>query len=111
MFRRPPTEDCGGPVVPDLVKRVIGLPGETIQGKGGVVYIDGKKLAEPWLPKVQSTYTSNFGPLRIPKGDYFMMGDNRVDSCDSRDWGPLPSSYIVGKVILRIWPLSQITTF
>ncbi len=111
VFRRPPAEDCGGPAVPDLVKRVIGLPGETIQGKDGVIYINGQRLAEPWLPKVKTTYTSNFGPLKIPKDHYFMMGDNRVDSCDSRDWGPLPSSYIVGKVILRIWPLSQITTF
>jgi signal peptidase I len=111
VFRRPPAEHCGGPVVPDLVKRVIGLPGQTIQGKDGEVYIDGRRLAEPWLPKVKSTYTSAFPPLKIPRGDYFMMGDNRVDSCDSRTWGPLPGSYIVGKVVLRIWPLSRIAFF
>lgn len=114
VFRRPPREDCGGPVVPDLVKRVVGLPGQVIQGKDGVVYIDGKRLAEPWLPAPtykSSPVTSNFGPLTVPKGDYFMMGDNRTDSCDSRDWGPLPGSYIVGQVIMRIWPLGRIGFF
>ena len=111
VFRRPPAEDCGGPVVPDLVKRVIGLPGQVIEGRDGVVFINGKRLAEPWLPKVRTTYTANFGPLKIPADHYFMMGDNRVDSCDSRDWGPLPASYIVGKVVMRIWPLGRITFF
>jgi signal peptidase I len=111
VFRRPPAEHCGGPPVPDLVKRVIGLPGDTISAKGGQVYIDGKLLAQPWLPKVSSTYTSTFGPLKVPQGDYFMMGDNRVDSCDSRDWGPIERSYIVGKVVLRIWPISDFHFF
>lgn len=114
VFRRPPRENCGGPAVPDLVKRVIGLPGQTIQGKDGAVFIDGKRLAEPWLPAAtykSSPVTSNFGPLTVPRGDYFMMGDNRTDSCDSRDWGPLPGSYIVGQVIMRIWPLGRIGFF
>lgn len=114
VFRRPPREDCGGPIVPDLVKRVIGMPGQTIQGKDGAVYINGKRMAEPWLPQKtanSSPFTSTFGPMKIPKGDYFMMGDNRVDSCDSRDWGPLPGSYIVGRAVMRIWPLGRITFF
>lgn len=114
VFRRPPREDCGGPVVPDLVKRVIGMPGQTIQGKDGVVYINGKRMAEPWLPQKttdSNPYTSTFGPIKIPRGDYFMMGDNRTDSCDSRDWGPLPGSYIVGRALMRIWPLGRITFF
>jgi signal peptidase I len=108
VFRRPPAENCGGAPVPDLVKRVIGLPGNTISARGGKVYIDGKELPEPWLPKVSSTYTSTFGPIQVPKGDYFMMGDNRIDSCDSRDWGPLPGSYIVGKVV-KVIPGSSST--
>jgi signal peptidase I len=114
VFKRPPAENCGGPPVPDLVKRVIGLPGQTIQGEHGVVYINGKLLKEPWLPaktSKSSPYTDTFGPVKIPKGDYFMMGDNRTDSCDSRDWGPLPSSYIVGRAVMLIWPLSRITFF
>jgi signal peptidase I len=112
VFRRPPAENCdpGQPPVADLVKRVIGLPGETISARNGQVYIDGKVLPEPWLPK-EYAYTSPFGPLKIPKGDYFMMGDHRDDSCDSRDWGPLPRSYIVGRVVMRIWPLSRLKFF
>lgn len=113
VFKTPPAEKgkCGGPPVPDLVKRVIGLPGERISASGGQVYITGKLLPEPWLPKVKSTYTSTFGPVRVPKGDYFMMGDNRVDSCDSRIWGPIKGSSIVGKVDLIIWPLSRFHFF
>jgi signal peptidase I len=111
VFRRPPAENCdpGGPQVPDLVKRVIGLPGERISGSDGRVDINGRPLAEPWLPKSDST--SPFSAITIPKGDYFMMGDNRGDSCDSRYWGPLPRSYIVGRVVLRIWPLSHLGVF
>jgi signal peptidase I len=107
VFRRPPHEDCGGAPVPDLVKRVIGLPGQTIQGQHGAVYINGKRLMEPWLPKAtnhpSSPYTGTFGPVKIPAGDYFMMGDNRTDSCDSRDYGPVPGSYIVGEEV-RVIP-------
>ncbi len=108
VFRTPPTEDCGGPPVPDLVKRVVGLPGETIAGKDGHVYIDGQELAEPWLPKVATTYTGTFGPDKIPAGDYFMMGDHRTTSCDSRYWGPIKRSAIVGEVVMRVWPVSSL---
>jgi len=114
VFKRPPAENCGGAPVPDLVKRVIGLPGQTIQGEHGVVYINGKLLKEPWLPAKttnSSPYTATFGPDKIPKGDYFMMGDNRTDSCDSRDWGPLPGSYVVGRAVMLIWPFSRLTFF
>lgn len=104
VFKTPPTEHCGGPPVPDLVKRVIGLPGETISGRAGQVYITGHLLKEPWLPRDSNTYTSTFTPVHIPPHDYFMMGDNRVASCDSRMWGPVNRSYFVGKVDLIIWP-------
>lgn len=113
VFKTPKAEDgkCGGAPVPDLVKRVIGLPGEEISAKGGQVYITGKYLPEPWLPKVRSTFTATFGPEKIPKGDYFMMGDNRVESCDSRIWGPVTGSSFVGKVDFIIWPLSRFRFF
>jgi len=85
-----------------LIKRVIGLPGEEIEARGGHVYIDGDLLVEPYLPK--GTYTSSFGPLVVPKGDVFVMGDNRGDSLDSRYFGPIPERTIVGRAGWRIWP-------
>jgi signal peptidase I len=110
VFLRPPTATCGEDLT-DFVKRVIGLPGETISGKDGQVYINGKRLAEPWLPKVSSTYTANFGPDKIPAGDYFMMGDHRTTSCDSRYWGPIKRSAIIGEVVMRVWPISSLRIY
>lgn len=97
-----PKRDLEPPLNEDLVKRIIGLPGETIWSVGNTVYIDGKPLAEPWLPKG----TQLGQPIQrqtIPKGEYFMMGDNRSDSYDSRDWGPIPGNTIIGRVFLVIW--------
>ncbi len=108
VFSRPPGETLE-PGVNDLVKRVIGLPGETISGQGGHIFINGKQLPEPWLPK--GVETGNFSPVKIPKGDYFVMGDNRSFSSDSRVFGPISGSLIVGRVVMRIWPLSHITIF
>jgi signal peptidase I len=120
VFRRPADENCGGPPVADLVKRVIGLPGETISLRKGDVYIDGKQLKETWLPAVSqgTTFPGPAGPAynlskpyMIPSNDYFVMGDNRGDSCDSRYWGPITRSLIVGKVDLRVWPLTSFHIF
>ena len=117
VFSTPPNEDCAGPPVADLVKRVIGLPGETINLQDGNVYINGRLLPEPFLPTDLRTDTypgpsnndfSLHHAYRIPAGDVFVMGDNRPESCDSRYWGPIRESTIVGKVDLRIWPLSRI---
>jgi signal peptidase I len=117
VFARPPLEDQE---YADLVKRVIGLPGETISSKDGSVYINGKKLNEPWLPPGPSSYTGALagddphpqfdlpGPVKIPPGEYFVMGDNRTDSEDSRFFGPIPKSLIVGRAVAVIWPLSHI---
>ena len=96
----------------DLVKRVIGLPGETISDKNGTVYIDGKVLKEPWLPKHDPmTYTASFPATHIGPTSYFVMGDNRTDSCDSRYWGTVQRSLIIGKVELRIWPIGRVHFF
>jgi signal peptidase I len=120
VFSRPANEDCGGAPVADLVKRVIGLPGETISLSGGQVFINGKLLAEPWLPaSVQRSTTPGPSshpfalrrPFKVPAHDVFVMGDNRTDSCDSRYWGPIPESSIVGKVDVRIWPVSRLHWF
>ena len=120
VFSTPPNEDCAGPPVADLVKRVIGLPGETISLSNDNVVINGRLLAEPWLPASVRSRTS-VGPsaapyslhhaYRIPKGDVYVMGDNRTLSCDSRYWGPIKELTIVGKVDLRIWPLTHLTLF
>jgi signal peptidase I len=121
VFARPPAEDCAGAPVADLVKRVIGLPGETISLSGnGYVLVNGKRLDETWLPESEQgkTYPGPSGnpysldhPYKIPANHYFMMGDNRGDSCDSRYWGPIPKSLMVGKVDLRIWPLTRFHFF
>jgi signal peptidase I len=120
VFSRPPAENCGGPEVNDLVKRVIGLPGETLSLSGGHVYVDGRRLDESWLPAAEQgvtrpgpggTHYSLQHAYRIPANDYFVMGDNRTDSCDSRYWGPISKPLIVGKVEMRVWPLSSISFF
>jgi signal peptidase I len=120
VFTRPADENCGGPQVGDLVKRVIGLPGETISVSGGYVDINGARLDESWLPASRQGITgqgppgntANLArPYKIPADDYYVMGDNRMDSCDSRYWGPIPRSSIVGKVELRVWPLDAIKLF
>ena len=101
----------------DLVKRVIGLPGETIEVKSDGVYINGTKLKEPWL-QAGIAMGSTYGPRHLQKAsqcpkenpchdEYFVMGDNRANSSDSRVFGPIPKSAIVGRAILRIWPLSR----
>jgi signal peptidase I len=101
VFRQPP-DDTADVNHEDLVKRVIGLPGETIWSRGNNIYIDGRVLAQPWLPKGTPLGTP-IPRQTIPKGEYFMMGDNRPFSDDSRDWGDLPASLIVGKVLVVIW--------
>lgn len=97
-----PKADLEGPLHEDLVKRIIGLPGETISSEGNTVYIDGKPLRESWLPE-GTPLGQRIVTQTIPKGEYFMMGDNRSDSYDSRDWGPIPASTIIGRVFLIVW--------
>lgn len=110
VFARPPAEHCGSAPVPDLVKRVIGLPGERISSSGNQVLINGKPIAEPWLPK-PDPLGKPITPETIPRGDYYVLGDNRANSCDSRYWGPVPGSLIVGKVVAIFWPLSRLHWF
>jgi signal peptidase I len=94
----------------DFIKRVIGLPGETVELKGRTVYVDGKPLTEPYVRffpdemlaeagLAGSDPRRKFGPLTVPADSFFMMGDNRDNSEDSRFWGVLPRSYIKGKAL------------
>jgi len=95
-FRSPFFEDGG---YPDLIKRTIGLPGDTVDIKHGVVYINGQPLAEPYRPDPPNPM-DNWGPYKVPAGEYFMLGDNREDSYDSRYWGFVPRQNIIGTPVL-----------
>jgi signal peptidase I len=110
VFRAPKAEigHCGDPGVADLVKRIVGLPGDHISSRGNAIVVDGHVLPERW-PHDEPLLTP-ITPQVVPKGRYFVMGDNHPASCDSRDWGTLPAGDIIGKVVLRIWPLSQFGT-
>jgi signal peptidase I len=107
VFSEPPFDDCPGPRG-DLVKRVIALPGQTIYSSGNTIYIDGRRLAEPYLPSFDPLGppipdASRQRPYRVPAGEFYVLGDNRSDSCDSRFWGPVRGSSIIGKVVLTFW--------
>ena len=105
VFKAPPAENCGEPVT-DLVKRVIGLPGDHLTSKGNTIYINGVALAENWSHS--EPLGQSIGHITVPAGRYFMMGDNHNNSCDSRMWGTVPRSNIIGKAFLRIWPVSRL---
>jgi signal peptidase I len=92
----------------DFIKRVIAVGGDTIEGRSGIVFLNGEALAEPYLP--EGTQTSDFGPTTVPEGMIFVMGDNRGNSDDSRNFGPVPVDTVVGKAFLLIWPPSDFGT-
>lgn len=101
VFRAPPQADV---LQRNFVKRVIGLPGDTVEVKDGKVFVNGKPLEEPYIyepPLYQ------FGPYKVPKNHYFVMGDNRNDSSDSHIWGPLPRNRITGRALFIWWPVRR----
>jgi signal peptidase I len=87
-----------------FVKRLIGLPGETVKERAGYVFVNGKALNEPYV-KHRDTES---GTWHVPKGDYFFMGDNRAESCDSRMWGSVPRGNLIGTVFFTYWPLNRL---
>ena len=89
----------------DFVKRVIGIPGDTLEIRGGRVFINGVAQKEPYVTKRD---TRNVPALRVPPDSYYVMGDNRVFSHDSREWGPVPAENIVGRAWVTYWPLDRL---
>jgi len=112
VFSRPP--ELTDPTVDDLIKRVIGLPGDSVSFSDGKVSINGEVLAEPYVAK--GSTTMNSGPIActpeapcvVPEGRVWVMGDNRNQSEDSRWFGPIQESSIVGRAFIRLWPPSRI---
>jgi len=88
----------------DLIKRLMALPGETFEMKDGIVYINGEKIEE--THPMNRDYM-DFGPVVVPPDAYFVLGDNRGASADSRYWGFLPKENVIGPAALRIWPLNK----
>ena len=113
VFSRPKDEPATN--VNDLIKRVIGLPGDTVTIANNHVYINGRQLNEPYLDAgaVSVAVPGKWActpeaPCKIPKGQLWVMGDNRTDSEDSRYFGPIPESSVVGRAFFRIWPLNRL---
>ena len=106
VFERPPSEPTD-PEIKDLIKRVVGLPGETISGDdSGHVLINGKRLREPYLPT--GVTTTGIREFKIPADHFWVMGDNRGNSKDSRYFSAIDGDLIVGRAFVRVWPLSSL---
>ena len=104
---------------PVLIKRIIGMPGDELSLSDGAVYVNGRRLDEPYVRRVggRPVPTEPFAnglpwaldkPYTVPPGSYFMMGDNRIDSGDSREFGPVPREQLVGSAFARYWPLARL---
>jgi signal peptidase I len=110
-----------------FIKRVVGVPGDVLEVRDGRLYVNGGKVAEPYVHRTggridptvaQATVAGSTmhdpwslaEPYRIPEGSYFVMGDNRTDSDDSRDWGTVPRTAIVGEGLATYWPFSRLRT-
>ena len=109
VFSRP---DCAvrDPEIKDLVKRVVGLPGDKVEGRDGGVFVNGRRIVEDYLPEGQTT--SDFGPVEVPEGKLWMMGDNRENSSDSRVLcgGPtfIDEDAVVGRAFVRVFPVTRL---
>ncbi len=91
----------------DLIKRAVGLPGDNMEIRGGKLYINGEVQDEPYL-KPDTQISQPFGPVTVPKGHIFAMGDNRGNSTDSRIYGPVPEGNLIGEAKVRFWPPDRI---
>lgn len=90
----------------DYIKRVIALAGDTVEARDNILYVNGKPIKENYLPP--DVIYEDFGPIKVPANNYFMMGDNRNNSADSRSWGTLDRQLIIGKAMIVFWPPKNI---
>ena len=105
--RRAVAQGLGGtpPGSEDLIKRVVGVPGDELEGRDGHLIRNGAEVDEPYLRP--GTFTSDFGKVRVRPGHVWVMGDNREDSADSRSFGQVPRSALVGRAVVTIWPVQH----
>jgi signal peptidase I len=109
VFKTPPAAaSCleGGGAGQTFVKRLVGLPGDHLEQRNGVLRVNGERLEEPYI-EPQRRGGRDF-TADVPAGQYFMMGDNRTQSCDSREWGPVPRGNLIGPVFAVYWPPQRI---
>ena len=104
VFKAPP--GAATAEVKDLIKRVVGLPGETIEGRNGSIFINSKPLDEPYLPP--DVRSRDFPPEKIPPDKFYVLGDNRQDSRDSTFFHAIDEAAIIGRAFVKIWPLSDL---
>jgi signal peptidase I len=107
VFERPPGVPDSG--IKDLIKRVVGLPGDTLESRNGHVYVNGKQLTEKYLDA--GVETVNLTRQTIPKHHIFVMGDNRGNSEDSRVFGSIDENLVVGRAFILVWPITQLHLF
>ncbi|MHB1653105.1 MAG: signal peptidase I [Desulfitobacteriaceae bacterium] len=100
VFRPPPKAHA----TEDFIKRVIGLPGDKIEIRNHITYVNGRALDEPYILEKSK---QNYGPVVVPEGSLFVMGDNRNNSDDSRIWGFLPVQNVTGRALFRYWPVNN----
>jgi signal peptidase I len=107
VFERPrEAAQAGQDDIKDLIKRVIAVGGDTVESRDGLVYVNGERIEEPYL--VEGTPTDRLPLTEVPDGQVFVMGDNRTNSEDSRDFGPIDEDTIVGRAVVKVLPLSDI---